>query len=510
MLLALSYPPLHLVVPPLVGLVPLALWLGRLPDGEEGRAAAGRGVGLFGVLYFALVIHWIPIALSRLTGLPSAILAFVVVVVGLGLMTAFFGVLLHTIVRTLDVPMWLALPVVWTALEWSQAHLPGSLAFPWLGLGMSLTGYPELVGIAEWIGARGVTFWLALVNGLLVHALLRRDRHLPWRRWLVAAAAATAVPMLWGITRADGLELRPRARVAVVQPDLGWEHRTRSSPAQVVGTVARLVAGLAADSVDLVVLPEGAFDLGQVEGDESPAMVRLQGLSRRISAPILFGAVSGTRDGVPEGRSNSAFLMQPGGLADFRYDKRHLVPLVEDATVIPMPGVMERLVGSPRYVAGTDAPVDVVGDVRFGVLICFESAFPESARAYRRADADLLVNITNDGWFGAATPGGRTVASWQHPAHMVMRAIELRTGAVRAANAGPSMFIDPVGRVHERTEMFTEDVRVSWVYGVEGPTVYARYGDVLGALSAMSALALLVVSALTLRRGRSRGGRGGA
>jgi apolipoprotein N-acyltransferase len=505
LLLTLSYPPLHLLIPPLVGLVPITLWLGGRPAGQEGRAAAGRGAALFGVLYFGLVIHWVPVALSRLAGVPAATLAFAFIVIALAFMVAAFGVLLHAAVQSLGLPLWLALPVSWTALEWAQAHLPGSLAFPWLGLGTSLTGYPELVGIAEWVGARGVTFWLALVNGLIAHALLRRKGHGPWRRWLGAAAVTTAVPMLWGIARADDIGARPVARVAVVQPDIPWAPGGRTSNRDAVGTVERLVEGLEADSVDLVVLPEGFVDLDDGSVGGSSAIQRLQVLSRQLSAPILFGAVTSEQQGGRARLFNSALLMEPAGIGDFQYQKRHLVPLVEDATVIPMPAAMERLVVSNRYQAGAGEPVAAVAGVRFGVLICYESSFAESARAYRQGGAQLLMNITSDGWFGGALPGGRTVASWQHPAHLVMRAIELRTGAVRAANAGPSMFIDPVGRVDQRTEMSRPDVRVAWVSSVADTTGYARYGDVLGRLSALSALGLLVVAVLRARRGRSPG-----
>jgi apolipoprotein N-acyltransferase len=170
LVLALSFPPLHLLVPPFVGLVPFALWLHGLPGDAEGRRSAVRGSMLFGAIYFGIVFYWILIALIWFTWL--AILAFLSALAGLIAIAALFGWTMHRAVHGVRAPLWLALPVAWTGAEWVRAHLPSTIAFPWLGLGTSLTGFPELVGIAELVGARGVTFWIAAVNGLVAVAIL--------------------------------------------------------------------------------------------------------------------------------------------------------------------------------------------------------------------------------------------------------------------------------------------------------------------------------------------------
>ncbi len=140
--------------------------------------------------------------------------------------------------------------------------------------------------------------------------------------------------------------------------------------------------------------------------------------------------------------------------------------------------------------------------VGVGVFICYESSYPEVARALRLAGADILVNITNDAWLGGAGPTRPTVALWQHPSHLVMRAIEGRVGIARSAATGISMFVDPLGRIHEATEVGTRSVRVHELHAVVGPTTYHRFGDVVG--RACAALSLLVL----LRLGFLRHGRG--
>ena len=116
-----------------------------------------------------------------------------------------------------------------------------------------------------------------------------------------------------------------------------------------------------------------------------------------------------------------------------------------------------------------------------------------------RAGADFLVNITNDGWYGRDAWWGRTTALWQHPAHMVMRAIETRTGVARAANTGFSLFVDPLGRVSARTPLFEPTVRVATLRTTRSIPLFVRWGDWVGSAAAVAAFVLLTVAGL---RGR--------
>jgi apolipoprotein N-acyltransferase len=130
---------------------------------------------------------------------------------------------------------------------------------------------------------------------------------------------------------------------------------------------------------------------------------------------------------------------------------------------------------------------------RFGVLICYESAFEDLARRYRRDGADFLANITNDAWFG------RTAAPYQHAAHLVMRAIETRMGVARAANTGISEYVDPLGRSYDRTPLEVQRVEADTVWTTSGRTIYVRLGDWVGLLSLVGSAALCV-AALARRR----------
>ena len=121
---------------------------------------------------------------------------------------------------------------------------------------------------------------------------------------------------------------------------------------------------------------------------------------------------------------------------------------------------------------------------RFGVLVCYESAFEDLPRRYRRAGADFLVNITNDAWFG------RTAAPHQHASHLVLRAIESRMGVARAANDGISEFIDPLGRVTQPSQLETQTVVTGRLRTSDAGSLYVRWGDWVGLLSVVTTLAM--------------------
>ncbi|MEQ1856217.1 MAG: apolipoprotein N-acyltransferase [Longimicrobiales bacterium] len=494
-LLALSYPPLHLLVPPFVGLVPFALWVFALPGDAEGRRAAIRGSVTFGAVHFGIVFYWILIALIWFT--PLAILAFLASLVGLIGIAVLFGWILHRALHGVRTPLWLALPVAWVAAEWTRAHLPSTIAFPWLDLGTSLTGFPELVGIAELVGSRGVSFWIAMVNGLLALVVLRVRERGRWGFPASAAVLALVLPMAWGVWRADTLPMREAGTVVVVQPNIP-EHIKLDARAGLDSTYASLVTLLPGVSArggqDLIVMPEVVLRIFPEAEIHRGFLDPLIEWSRYAQTPILMGALG--YDGDLTGAFtpfNSAFVLDSMGLWDYRYDKRYLVPFVERVPLIP-PAWFGNLQYFGGFGVGQEWPMVRVGETDYGVLICYESSYPQGARRFRQEGADVLVNITNDAWYGREPLYARTTALWQHPAHMVMRAIENRAGVARAANTGISMFIDPVGRVTDATNLFEPDIRTGQVLTTDVTTLYTRFGDLMGTGAALAALLLVVAS----------------
>ena len=145
-LLGLAHPPFHLLLPSFFALVPFILWLESLPPGPEGRREARRGGFFLGLVYYTLVFYWLLIALIFYT--PLAILAFLAPVLILCTFLAWLAGAVRSVRERLGWPVWAAFPVFWTANEWLRGHL-GDVAFPWMQLGDTLTGFPWLIGAAD-------------------------------------------------------------------------------------------------------------------------------------------------------------------------------------------------------------------------------------------------------------------------------------------------------------------------------------------------------------------------
>jgi apolipoprotein N-acyltransferase len=524
--LALAYPPARLLVPVFVGLAPLLVFIAERPPGAEGRWSATRGGIVMGVTYFGFQLYWLLVALGDRP--LMAVLAFALTVLVLAGLTGAFAWAVHFTRERLGLPLVLSAALFWTTLEWAQGHA-GELSVPWLGLGYALAPFPELAGAAELVGVRGLTLWIAAANGLLAMALVGYRAGAPPRQTAVLATALALLvvaPASYGVRRAATLDMRPAARVAVVQPHIAQEIKRDHDLALDTSLVvlAHLTRELAPSEADLVAWPEVALT-AELDGD-ARLLDLVRDLSRHAQAPILAGAYGRGRPGVylapadleGAGRPlhNSAFLVGPEGVLAPRYDKRRLVPFVERVPLAG-PAALTRMMGgsagqgpTERYGGlepGRAGHLLSAGGVAFGVLICSESIFGDLARGYRRAGAEYLVNITNDAWFSRDTWYGHTTARWQHPAHLTLRAIENRMGAARAANTGISLFVDPVGRVHDVVPTAGAGSRTATVLTTDLVTLYSRWGDWLASLAAATAAGVLGLACV--RRRRERGDLGG-
>jgi apolipoprotein N-acyltransferase len=444
LLLPAAYPPFHLILPSFVCLVP-AVWL-ILAGAEDARPLRRHLVQgfWFGLLSSALVLYWMSFTLWRFSQLAA--LGYLVTLLVLASLTASAFALTGWLARRSGVGILIVFPVLWTATEWTVGHLP-QVGFPWLGLGTSLTGYPVLVQIADVGGARGVTLLLALANTALALAWLERGR--PRRASMLAGGVAAGVLLAlgYGAVRASTLELRPAGRIAVLQPNAGWAEKWEEGQQDSIVEIALNLAARALYETkpDLVVWPETA-----VPGYFHNHPVwrhRIAELSRAARIPQVVGGYHAVFD--DDGgydTYNAAFLFDTLGFSDSQpvYHKQYLVPITERVPFVSPRWFSGRFFGG--FGRGGPGPVYRAGPGTFGVLICYESAFEDLARDYRRRGAEFLVNITNDAWFG------RSSAVYQHASHLVMRAIENRAGiGVRGSSGAATPQDGPFGPHHGGT-----------------------------------------------------------
>jgi apolipoprotein N-acyltransferase len=482
-LLPLAYPPFHLFLPSFVCLVP-AVWL--LLDGAADERPLRRHLvqGFwFGLLSNALVLYWMIVALWHFT--PLAALGYAATVTVLALWDAALFGLSGWITRRTALGLPVVFPVLWTAVEWAIGH-EGDIRFPWLGLGTSLTHYPVVVQIADVIGARGVTLLLAGANTALALAWRARTDRRSAARLAGGVVLGVVLAVGYGAVRMHTLVLKPLGRAAVIQPDIGFDTKWTADPDAIVDSLLRLSdSAIVSTHPDLAIWPEAALPGYLFQHPDWERRIETQ--ATQTHTPLVIGGLDATP--IPSGGwniFNAAFVYQADGRPSPQppYHKHYLVPIVERVPFVN-PHWFRRLKFFGAFGIGALGPVYRLPIGRFGILICYESIFEDLSRRYRRLGADFLINITNDAWYG------NTSAAYQHPAHLVMRAIETRVGIARAGNDGISEFVDPLGREHQRTRKETRTFEAGEIYTTDAHTLYVTLGDWVGVLVLAGSLMMM-------------------
>ncbi|MDQ6885934.1 MAG: apolipoprotein N-acyltransferase [Gemmatimonadota bacterium] len=485
-LFAISFPPFRLIVPVFLCLVPLAIGVAREADGNGSARSAARMGAWFGFVGYGCNLYWIAVALAIYTKL--AILGYVAALVWLTPWVALMAVTLFWSRRATHLPLAMLLPFTWVAHELVLNYL-SDLSFPWLPLGLGMTSSPVMVQIAELSGVRGVSFWIAMTSGLLADAwLLRADRGAVVRR-VGSVVGAAAIVGGFGVWRLSTIAVREVAPIGIIQPnvpqDEKWQAENRNRIVEIMVRLTR--QQLAGREARLILWPEAALPGFMPEHPEWTDS--LAALARPARTPILVGALDLVYH-TPKDFDyyNAAMLVDSTGRVDAQpaYHKSYLVPIVERVPFLN-PKWFGDLKWFGGYGIGRNTSLYAVSVGRFGVLICYESIFPQRSLLYRREGADFLVNITNDAWFG------RTLAPYQHEAHLTLRAIENRVGIVRAANTGISGYIDPFGRLQGATALYVEDARIYHAQTTSVRTLYVNLGDWVGLLCVAATLALCVL-----------------
>lgn len=455
-----------------ISLVPLVIFLGR----SERPRDAFWGGACAGYLQFFPLLYWMPGVMSRYGGLP-AWLAWMLYILAVAVMAVFpaTACALTHYCRSRDARFLLLFGPAWVAIEYARSFVPFG-GFPWLLSGYSQTDCLWLLQIADIAGVYGVSFLIAWVNAALAWIWLNRQRG--WGRYgpALVGAMLVAASLVYGhaaLTRWD--QQRPQYLAAMLQANLSVDAPEAELRSRYQHGYVDMAAPLSGRNVDLLILPESPtplfyqYDRGFRE--------TLQGLARCFPLGMVFNNIYfGEVDGEPR-YFNSAFFLDRDGKETGRYDKIHLVPFGE---YVPL----QRLLFFSRTISkdvGNFHPGESVvavdaGGNRMSALICFEAVFPELSRSFLRAGSQLIINLTNDGWYGD------TSAPHQHLAMARWRAVEGRRYLLRAANSGVSAIVAPSGRIQTRTGLFREETAVGGFSFLTQQTFYMRHGKSLPVL----------------------------
>jgi apolipoprotein N-acyltransferase len=499
LLLASSCGLLEFLACPTFDLWPLA-WVGFLPllaaiDGVAPRRAFFYG-WLAGAAGNAGGFYWINHLLVRFGHLPwaAAFPLFLLLVAYHGLHWGVWAFLVKRFRgRWPRLPFTLLAPVVMTALELLMPFI-----FNWY-LAITQAWVLPVIQVAELTGPLGVTFLIMLGNGLLYDLLRSRRTRQPWpRNPLFAGAATLAAALLFGFIRLAQVEsqrsVAPLLKIGVVQANIGIVQKRRSELAQTHHQLhLELSQGLEQQGAQLLVWPETSYSYPMERSRERdwPDGDRRR-IMQGITVPLLFGARSYSHEQYPY---NSAFIMETGGRIAGRYDKNFLLVFGE---YIPFykyfPDFKRWFPAASHFARGTEVTTFPFDNYRLAPLICYEDILPDFCRRVAKLKPNLLVNLTNDAWFG------RTSEPYEHLALAVYRSVELRLDMVRAVNTGVSAFVEASGRVRSQTAscdpvetpgMAPETLLDTAALMPPPSTVYAAVGDLFGYLNLVLLLALL-------------------
>ncbi len=485
-LLITSFPDFDLWPLAWIALVPLLLVVVRQP-----KPITALLLGwLFGSVFFFGSCYWITYSIIHFGGF-SPLVAYPMLVPGavvLGFFPAMFAAALARLIRKWGTFALLLAPLFWPPLEWARLAVTGQL---WNAIGYSQAFHPRLIQTAAWGGVYLVGFLIVLVNAVATLLLLKRDV-----RSLVITLTSVASVGLIILSTGPKSEIRPKetqpaAIVIAVQPNVPMELvKSREELAQLrlrhFEMSEKALLGLSDGSAArLLVWPESPMNF--TYGSDQKFRDLLTAFAKQHHTSVLLNSQEiAPNDGV----YNSALLINEEGKLAAQYDKIRLLPFGE---YVPLPqwmpgaGLIRGIVGD--FTPGTNYALMNVGDARAGVFICIESAYPAIAGRFVHDGADVLINISNDGYLGP------TAVLRQHLANAVMRATENNRPLLRVTNTGITAFIEPDGRVEDVTQPFQQEVRI-WAVrrSIAAPSFYAKHGDWFTAACALLALIVFIVS----------------
>lgn len=506
---------------PLAGPVPmwrrLFCWIGLVPLLWALQANNSRGEPLSrlqsallsyvcGVTWFAGNCYWIYQTMFLYGGLPAPVALGILILFSLylGLYFALFGVC-FALLRNWKGPSTALLlsPFLWVAVELARARLTG---FPWDLLGYTQIDNAFLTALAPWTGVMGLSLVVAAGNALW----LWRPR---WFRWTGALAALELLVMSYFGAQFQPPPVEHNRAAILVQDNLNVGAMALGQQEGQLELMEKLFARtlhprVAAEVTELdlqrsaanphpqtavVLWPEAPTDFR----DDDPRFREVIGrVALATNAPVIVDSLGAGDQPTHNGRADefvSASFFLPDGTYAGHYDKMHLVPFGEYTPYKQLFFFAGHLLDQLNFVPGTQRRLFSSGGRRFGVFICYESIFGDEVREFALKGAQVLVNLSDDGWYGD------TSAPWEHLDMARMRAIENRRWLLRDTNTGLTASIDPYGRIISAMPRHVRGaIEVPFAF-CNDVTVYTRFGDWIGWLCAIAVVSVLVGSYLQRR-----------
>lgn len=492
-LLVISFPPFNLWPLVFIALVPLLFVVGRRPV----RRHAFLLGWLAGTIFFYASCHWLTYSMIHYGRIP-AVVAYLLLIPGaliLGLFPATFSFITAHSIKRWGLTALFFSPFLWPALEWLRLLITGQL---WNAIGYSIAFQESLIQAARWGGVYAVGFVILIINAAIAFLLLKGSQTaLMVSATALLIAAGLILSSHWLTKNGTVASTSSAIHVVAIQPNVPMH--PVSSPEEMAALVQRHLSlsetGLRSledlDGPRLVIWPESPMNFAYAPDSQFREFMARFTISNNTS--VIFNSLEPADD--QGGVFNSALLVNEQGSLSAQYDKIRLMPFGEYVPLphwLPGASLVTAIVGD--FTAGDEYTLMNIGDTQAGVFICIESAYPFIAREFTRRGAQVLVNISNDGYLGP------TAVMEQHLANAVFRAVENNRPILRVTNTGITALITPSGTVTDATEGFQQAVRTWTITDKNRPmTFYSRYGEIFPAFCAAFGLAIFAASFRKIR-----------
>ena len=505
-LLILAFPDLELWFLAYVALIPLFFAIERSKESATKSFLIGW---IFGTAFIFGSCYWMAYAPTHYGGVPAIISYLLLLSAALvvGTFYGLFGTLFSIVLKRFGVWGILSAPVLWTVVEFLRFNLTGN---NWNAIAYS----QAFGGIKDWASIGGiylVGFLTVSSSSLLLTAFLYRREKLNLYEGKDLKALERGKPLFIAIIIlflvvnlskqfifykpvSPPFDSSSNTSVVAIQANVpmsglkyeDWEHlRERHIQLSENGLKELENKGLRAKDKGhtIVIFPESPMNFAYTQDREFQQFLRE--FTARNNVSVLFNAAEPTET---EGYYNSAVMVNEQGRKIAQYDKIHLVPFGE---FVPFPKSLAAYIPTVagNFEFGTNYNLMPFGEVKAGMMICFESHFPTLSRRLVSDGADVLVEITNDGYLG------NTAILRQHLANTVFRAVETNRPVLRVTNVGITAYVNEKGEVIEPSQAYTEDTRLWTVSKSDGSkTFYVKYGDWFAWLCLIASLGLLFLS----------------
>jgi apolipoprotein N-acyltransferase len=453
---------------------------------------------IFGICFFFGSCWWLTFAPITYGGVPTFIAYFLLFGATLivGLFSAIFGAFFSLLLKRFGSYAILFAPFLWTATEFLRFNVTGN---NWNALGYSQAFRPQLVQTANIGGVYLIGFLIFAFNVFIFFNFANfLFEPLQKQKSRVVSAfifvSLTLIFSIYELLNPNQISTRvANAKVIATQPNVpmsglkyGELENLRKRHVELAENTLQKLKQQETDNERqsiIIIFPESPMNF-QYESNRE--LKRFFGdFAVRNNASILFNSAQPNTNGT--NFYNSAVMINPDGEKIGQYDKIHLVPFGE---TVPLPDALASFVPTMvgNFETGANYNLLPFGDAKGGVMICFESHFPSLARKFVRGGADVLIEMTNDGYLGD-TPILR-----QHLANAIFRAVETNRPVLRVTNVGITAYINERGEVLDAAKPYTNDTRVWTVSKADGSeTFYVKYGDWFAWLCSIVSLALLSI-----------------